>query len=131
MLLFIRLHGEVPIIEHIHLAGHTAAEVEAHVNLETKTVQEFIDLDIFDHRVNENVPRYTIVKVNSKFSHDAFLVSSMVQKHVQTYCIAITIERPVSGPCKQSSSYQIVDLLEHRFMPDCTPLAKLGSASAP
>lgn len=44
------LRGQVPIIEHIHLPGQTAAEVEAQTNLETKTVKELIDVDIFDNR---------------------------------------------------------------------------------
>jgi hypothetical protein len=55
MLLFISLHGEDPVIEHIDLPRQTAAEVEAQVNLETKIVQDLIDLDIFDHRVTETV----------------------------------------------------------------------------
>jgi hypothetical protein len=41
----------VPVIEHIHLPGQTDAEVDAQVNLETKTVQELLDLDIFEERV--------------------------------------------------------------------------------
>lgn len=46
-----RLRGQVPVIEHIQLPGQTEAEVQAQVNLEIKTVQELIDLDIFDQRV--------------------------------------------------------------------------------
>lgn len=44
------LHGQVPVIEYIRLAGQTDAEVAAQVNLETKTVKELTDLDIFDYR---------------------------------------------------------------------------------
>jgi hypothetical protein len=45
------LHGQVPVIEYIRLAGQTDAEVAAQVNLETKTVKEMIDFDKFDYRV--------------------------------------------------------------------------------
>jgi hypothetical protein len=45
------LRGQVPVIEHISLPGQTAAEIEAQVNLETKTVEELIALDIFEYKV--------------------------------------------------------------------------------
>jgi hypothetical protein len=45
-----RLRGQVPVIEHISLPGQTAAEIEAQVNLETKTVEELKTLDIFEYR---------------------------------------------------------------------------------
>jgi hypothetical protein len=45
------LRGQIPVIEHIQLAGQTDAEVQAQVNLETKSVKQLKALDIFDHRV--------------------------------------------------------------------------------
>jgi len=44
------LHGQVPAIEYIRLAGQTDAEIEAQINLETKTVKELVALDIFDYQ---------------------------------------------------------------------------------
>ncbi|KAM0831552.1 hypothetical protein ACQ4PT_065453 [Festuca glaucescens] len=44
------LRGQVPVIEHINLPGQMDAEIQVQVNLETKTVEELNDLDIFDNR---------------------------------------------------------------------------------
>jgi hypothetical protein len=40
------------------------------------------------------LPKYIITRVCSRFSHDALLHSSMVEKHVQTYCIAVAPHIP-------------------------------------
>ncbi|KAM0831554.1 hypothetical protein ACQ4PT_065453 [Festuca glaucescens] len=45
------LRGQVPVIEHINLPGQMDAEIQVQVNLETKTVEELNDLDIFDNRL--------------------------------------------------------------------------------
>ncbi|KAM0910043.1 hypothetical protein ACQ4PT_014417 [Festuca glaucescens] len=44
------LRGQVPVIEHIHLPGQTTAEIQAQVNLETKTLEELVTIDIFEFR---------------------------------------------------------------------------------
>ena len=46
-----RLRDNFTAIQHINLPGQTAAEVDAQVNLETKTVRELANLDMFDNRV--------------------------------------------------------------------------------
>ncbi|XBI37167.1 hypothetical protein VPH35_122552 [Triticum aestivum] len=45
-----RLRDNFTAIQHINLPGQTAAEVDARVNLETKTVRELANLDMFDNR---------------------------------------------------------------------------------
>ena len=51
LLLICRLRDNFTAIQHINLPGQTAAEVDAQVNLETKTVRELANLDMFDNRV--------------------------------------------------------------------------------
>ena len=46
-----RLKDKIPEIEPISLPNQTAAEISAQVDLETKTVNELIDLDIWHHEV--------------------------------------------------------------------------------
>ena len=46
-----RLKDGIPTVENILLPGQTAAEISAQVNLETKTVSELLDLNIWDHDV--------------------------------------------------------------------------------
>ena len=49
-----RLKDKIPEIEPISLPNQTAAEISAQVDLETKTLGELIDLDIWQHEVCSN-----------------------------------------------------------------------------
>jgi hypothetical protein len=48
---FCRLQGKVPVVRGISLPGQTAAEISAQTDLETKTVEELVGLNIWDHKV--------------------------------------------------------------------------------
>jgi len=45
-----QLQGMVPAVRGISLPGQTAAEISAQVDLDTKTIKELVDLDIWEHR---------------------------------------------------------------------------------
>lgn len=55
-----RLKDNIPQVEDISLPNQTAAEISAVVDLETKTVGELIDLDIWHHEVYFVAPFYYI-----------------------------------------------------------------------
>ena len=46
-----RLKASIPAVENILLPGQFAAEISAQVDLETKTVSELLELNIWDHDV--------------------------------------------------------------------------------
>ena len=49
--LFCRLQGKIPAVENIVLPNQTTDEINAQLNLETKTVAELLDLNIYDNEV--------------------------------------------------------------------------------
>jgi hypothetical protein len=52
-------------------------------------------------------PQFIVIRVTSRFSQDSAVLSSMVQKHVQTYCVAITVKK--HGCPHPTPKYQIYD----------------------
>jgi hypothetical protein len=70
-----RLRGQVPVIEHISLPGQTAAEIEAQINLETKTVEELKTLDIFEYKVLAISVLCSLLLIRVVCSHLYFHVS--------------------------------------------------------
>ena len=55
-----RLKDSIPVVEKIVLPGQSAAEISAQTDLETKTVSELLELNIWDH----DVCAYVIIILN-------------------------------------------------------------------
>ena len=51
MFYYHRLKDSIPAVQNILLPGQSAAEISAQVDLETKTVSELLELNIWDHDV--------------------------------------------------------------------------------
>jgi hypothetical protein len=79
-----RLQDKVPVVQGISLPGQTAAEISAQVDLETKTVKELVDINIWENAVR--VYGAIVCLLFLFVFKDSYLCLYLAENQVLLYC---------------------------------------------
>lgn len=101
-----RLQGKYSPIEKIVLQGQTVAEVNAHVDIETKTVDELLALDIYDNRDTRFFCSVTLSRASSG-QRWWFMSCSKCHKSSQPYGPVYRYIDPVCSSTEALPRYRI------------------------